>query len=47
MERQADGHCQVVEMDGTGQQQQGNIVVHVGSFKVFVANYVGNLYFHG
>lgn len=43
LKRQADGHCQIIEFDGRGQQQQGNIIVHVVSLKVFVANYAADL----
>lgn len=44
LERHADGHYQVTELDGLGQQQQGNVIVHVESLKVFVPNYVGDLH---
>lgn len=43
LERHADGHYQVIELDGTGQQQQGNVIVHVESLKVFVPDYGGDL----
>ena len=45
---QADGPFQTAESDGQGQQQQGDVIVHVGSLKVLVKNYAGNpLYFQG